>query len=84
MKKEFIYQLIIGVLVLIIFFLCLRTPKSNEIGRYQRTDGGFLDTKEGIACFPVGENWVIWDLKKIRPKNKQIETVINKKGDFLR
>ncbi len=67
-----------------ILFLYLRLSKPNEIGRYQYSGAGFLDTKEGIICIPGSSGWVIWDLKKIRPKNNQLETVINDKGDFVR
>jgi hypothetical protein len=87
MKKEIVYQLIMGVLVLIILFLCLRLSKPNEVGRYQHITGlnglGFLDTKKGIVCVPIKGNWIILDLKKIRPQNKQITTVIKNAGDSL-
>lgn len=83
MKRDFIYWIIMGVSVLIIVFLYLRMPQSNEIGRYQYFNAygnypAFLDTKEGIVCLFWGDklnktDWTSWDLKYIAKWHKAID-----------
>lgn len=89
MKREFIYWIIIGILIVAIGFLYLKKPQSNEIGRYQYFNAygnypAFLDTREGIVCLFWGgqldkTNWTSWDLKDIAKSNKALHWT-----DFLK
>lgn len=77
MKKQFIYWLIIGALIIVFLVqTAFNQPSSNpklinqnEIGRYQcftNQDGsfrGFLDTKEGFVFLQIKDEWDAWDLK---------------------